>query len=274
LIPAHALWNGWQSGNRSVNPWKRFTGPALLVQGGLGLASLTAKAQHGGDAWNGKTLTRTSVQAAPTVRSLVGIQLPLGSWYLQTGAGLEQNLNSQKQRWEFRTRLVADSFPYRNVPGDTLFWVPVRFTDTVLQLETEYKESRWVIPVHFAKLLRLNPRYGLIFQGGAQLSRISRYSGNTVSPNTDRTFSQMQADPALRGKGSPAPLVPIGNGVVNRWQTAWQGGTGFYWWLNNSIQLQGSYIMSGAMPMHRIDNFPLRQRQTGGHFQIQMLVQW
>jgi hypothetical protein len=264
----------WPSAKPAVYSWRRFTTPALMVQGGLGWAGLAAPSANLDGDWQGKTVSRTSAQPALIARSLVGIQMPLGSWYLQTGAGFEQSLNSQKQRWAFRTRLVADSFPYRNVPGDTLFWVPVRFTDTILQVETEYKESRWVIPVHFTKLLRLNPRYGMVFQGGAQLARITRYSGSVLSPYTDRTFTQMQADPTQRDKGGPAPVVPIGTGVINRWQTALQGGAGAYWWLNEHIMLQGTYIMTGAVQMHRIENYPLQQRQLGGHVQIQMLFKW
>lgn len=222
-----------------------------------------------GNEWQGKALTERSSNPGffGGVQALYAV--PLGKFHLQSGIQAGMDLTPRRMNWNYSTRIVSDSFPYRNVPGDTLFWVPVRYRDTQMQVQTEMRMRSIAIPLNWTRTIALNPKSGIVLQGGIRLERWSLISGTTVNPQNDRTWSQQRYNNA--GYGTTTPASKEG---ISRWQGSGNIGIGAYKRLNDNLVLQGLWSsgtqLGGTKPAHN----QVGMRQNFGYLHMQMLFTW
>jgi hypothetical protein len=125
------------------------------------------------------------------------------------------------------------------------------------------------IPLQWTRTISLNPKSGIVLQGGVRLERWSLVSGTTVNPQNDRTWSQQQFNGGIYGLTAPLAKTPI-----SRWQGSGNIGVGAYRRLNDHWVLQGLWSsgtqLGGIKPVQN----QVGIRQNFGYLHMQMLFTW
>jgi hypothetical protein len=222
-----------------------------------------------GSDWQGKTLAERSNSPGffGGVQALYAI--PVGKFHLQSGVQAGMDLSPRRTNWNYTTRIVSDSFPYRNVPGDTLFWVPVRYRDTQMEVQTEIRMRSIAIPLQWTRTIALNPKSGIVLQGGVRLERWSLISGTTVNPQNDRTWSQQQFNAGVYGL-----TAPLAKSAISRWQGSGNIGVGAYRRLNDHWVVQGLWSSGTQLGGIKPAQNQVGMRQNFGYLHMQMLFTW
>ncbi len=259
----------WQGKKPIGDLLKRITKPYLAIGSISGFHQSTLQSAPGGNDWQGKSIqaTNSSPGFFGGIQALYAV--PVGKFHLQSGIQAGMDLTPRRTSWNYKTRIVTDSFPYRNIPGDTLFWVPVRYRDTQMQVQTEMRMRSIAIPLQWTRTLALNPKSGIVFQGGIRLERWSLISGTTVNPQNDRTWSQQQFMGATYG-----PVAPMSQNAVSRWQGSGNIGLGAYRRLGEHWVLQGLWSSGTQLGGTKPAQHQLGMRQNFGYLHMQMLFTW
>lgn len=268
-VPTKAETLAWRSDKPIRDLYARFPKPYFSIGTNTGFTRSALHSAPTGSDWQGKNLQ----QAGGNPGFYSGIQalyaFPVGKFHLESGVQAGMDLTPRRMNWNYTTRIVSDSFPYRNVPGDTLFWVPVRYRDTQMQVQTEMRMRSIAIPLNWTRTIALNPKSGIVLQGGIRLERWSLISGTTVNPQNDRTWSQQRYNNA--GYGTTTPASKEG---ISRWQGSGNIGIGAYKRLNGNLVLQGLWSsgtqLGGTKPAHN----QVGMRQNFGYLHMQMLFTW
>ncbi|MEY3983571.1 MAG: hypothetical protein RL160_1128 [Bacteroidota bacterium] len=248
--------------------WLRKPMPAIWIRNGASLLSTSASIPQDAD-WQGKALNRTQVQKGLVHEFAVGMQIPIGSTAIQFGFGATEPLTPLKQHWRIKTRMVADSIPYRNMPGDTLFWIPVRFTDTLVDVVTQFSEKRLVIPFQISQCVPISPKFGILFQAGGQIGILQSMKATIPSPYTDYTWSQLQQGMAGTVKTNQ-PLRGVDAAQAIRTRLDLSAGTGFYYRVNKQLMLRTNLSLAkGLGPLTKQGS---SYQQIGGQFML--MYQW
>lgn len=225
-------------------------------------------AQRGTD-WQGKALAQTGSNPALFGGFQALYAVPVGKFHLQSGVQVGMDLTPRRNTWNYTTRIVSDSFPYRNIPGDTLFWVPVRYRDTQMQVQTEMRMRSISIPLQWTRLIAFNPKSGIVLQGGVRLERWTVISGNKINPQNDRTWSQQQF------AGSPyGTTARLDKTDIRRWQGTGNLGLGAYRRLNENLLLQGVWSTGTQFGGTGTAKTQPGMRQNFGYLHLQMLFTW
>ncbi len=259
----------WRSDKPIRDLYSRLQKPYVSFGTVTGFNQSRLQTAPAGNNWQGKALTDRSSSPGffGGVQALYAI--PLGKFHLQSGIQAGMDLTPRRINWNYSTRIVSDSFPYRNVQGDTLFWVPVRYSDTQMQVQTEMRMRSIAIPLQWTRTIALNPKSGIVLQGGVRLERWSLVSGTTVNPQNDRTWSQQRYNNA--GYGTTTPASKEG---ISRWQGSGNIGIGAYKRLNGNLVMQGLWSsgtqLGGTKPAHN----QVGMRQNFGYLHMQMLFTW
>jgi hypothetical protein len=267
--PAMANALSWRSNKPIRDLYSRLLKPYVAFGPVTGFNQSRLQNGPAGSDWQGKTLAErgSSPGFFGGVQALYAI--PVGKFHLQSGIQAGMDLTPRRTNWIYTTRVVSDSFPYRNVPGDTLFWVPVRYRDTQMQVQTEIRMRSIAIPLQWTRTISLNPKSGIVLQGGVRLERWSLVSGTTVNPQNDRTWSQQQFNGGIYGLTAPLAKTPI-----SRWQGSGNIGVGAYRRLNDHWVLQGLWSsgtqLGGIKPVQN----QVGIRQNFGYLHMQMLFTW
>lgn len=252
----------------ATDGYRRLRGPALWIETGLSAMRAGDLMKPAGNDWNGKSLKRNSTNSGLTMTASAGIAVPLGLSAVQFGIGQSENMIPMKQHWTLRTRMVTDSIPYRNMPGDTLFWIPVKFTDTLIDVVTEFSEKRLIIPFRFAQHIPLNTKFGLNIQTGGQLGILQSIRATIPSPFTDYTYSQVLYGMAGNAKTN-APVAVADNSSQYRTRFDLSAGIGAYLWVNRNLMLNSNFHVSGGLkPLMRSGGAYM---QTGGALTLMYL---
>lgn len=269
LKPAKAEKITWNSGIPIRDLYARVQKPYFAFGSVSGFNSSFMQSTPSGNDWQGKGLEANGSRPGffGGIQALYAI--PVGKSHLQTGILAGADLTPRRTTWNYNTRIVADSFPYRNIPGDTLFWVPVRYRDTQMQVQTEIRMRSISIPLQWTRTIALNPKSGIVLQGGLRLERWSLISGTGVNPQNDRTFSQQQFYGGVYG--STAPLTQAS---VSRWQGSGNIGLGAYRRLNDHWVLQGLWNTGTQLLGTKPAQNQVGMRQNFGYLHMQMLFTW
>ena len=260
---------------RTIGPYKAATegyrllrGPAVWLQTGLAATMAGDMIKPSGDGWEGKSLKRNSANSGLTMTASAGIVVPLGLSSVQFGIGQSENMIPVKQNWTLRTRMVTDSIPYRNMPGDTLFWIPVKFTDTLVDVVTEFSEKRLILPFRFAQYIPISTKFGLNIETGGQLGILQSIRATIPSPFTDYTYSQVLNGMAGNAKTN-APVAVADNSSQYRTRFDLSAGIGAYLWVNRNLMLNSNFHVSGGLkPLMRSGGAYM---QTGGALTLMYL---
>lgn len=248
--------------------WLRKPMPAIWIRNGASMLSTAASIPQDA-AWQGKVLNRTQEQKGLAHEYAVGLQIPIGSTAIQFGLGATEPITPLKQHWRIKTRMVADSIPYRNMPGDTLFWIPVRFTDTLVDVVTQFSEKRLLIPFQISQCIAISPKFGILFQAGGQIGILQSMKATIPSPYTDYTWSQLQQ--GMAGTvNTNQPLRSTDAANVIRTRLDLNAGTGFYYRVNKQLMLRTNLILAkGLGPLMKQGS---SYQQIGGQFML--MYQW
>jgi hypothetical protein len=248
--------------------WPRKPTPAIWISSGISGLSAAASCPQGAE-WQGKTFNRTRMQSGLVQEIAVGFQVPIGSTSVQFGLGSTEPLTPLKQHWRIKTRMVTDSIPYMNMPGDTLFWIPVRFTDTLVDVVTTFSEKRWVIPFQMSQSLAISPKFGILFQAGGQIGILQSMKATIPSPYTDYTWSQLQQGMAgTVNTNKPSRSVDPSHSIRTRLDIS--AGTGFYYRINKQLTFRTSvHVAKGLGPLMKHGS---PYQQLGGQFML--MYQW
>lgn len=248
--------------------WLRKPIPAVWIRSGISGLSAAASMPQGPE-WQGKDLNRTQMQRGVVHEFAVGLQMPIGSAAVQIGLGATEPLTPLKQHWRIKTRMVTDSIPYRNTPGDTLFWIPVRFTDTLVDVVTTFSEKRLVIPFQMSQSVAISPNFGISFQAGGQIGILQSMKATIPSPYTDYTWSQLQQGMA----GAVNTNKPFRNADPShsiRTRLDISAGAGFYYRMNKQLMFRTSLnVAKGLGPLMKHGS---PYQQVGGQFML--MYQW
>ncbi len=253
----------------ALDGWRHFRGPEVWMIAGVQFLSSAAMNVADKDEWKGKGLSRSRLQQGLIREIAAGISIPFGLSSLQVGLGESQTLKPMRQHWTVKTRMVIDSIPYRNMPGDTLFWIPVRFADTLVDVVTEFSEKRLIIPFRFTQNFPICAKFGLNFQVGGQLGILQSMKATIPSPYTDYTWSQVRSGMAGTAQtNAPVGLVDAKNHLRSRIDV--QLGTGAYWRFNRNLTVKTNVMRtSGLNPLTRNGE---KYHQWGG--QLMFMYQW
>ena len=259
----------WRSDKPIRDLYSRLQKPYVSFGTVTGFNQSRLQTAPAGNNWQGKALTERSSSPGffGGVQALYAI--PLGKFHLQSGIQAGMDLTPRRTNWNYTTRIVSDSFPYRNVPGDTLFWVPVRYSDTQMQVQTEMRMRSIAIPLQWTRTIALNPKSGIVLQGGVRLERWSLVSGTTVNPQNDRTWSQQQFNGGIYGL-----TAPLAKTAISRWQGSGSIGVGAYRKLNNHWTLQGLWNSGTQLGRIKPAQNQVGMRQNFGYLHMQMLFTW
>lgn len=219
--------------------------------------------------WKDKSLTRNKVQGGLVQQIAAGLSMNYGLTSWQIGMGASQTLIPMKQHWMVKTRMVTDSIPYRNLPGDTLFWIPVRFADTLVDVISEFSERRFIIPFRINRNIPICAKFGLIFQAGGQLGILQSMKATIPSPYTDYTWTQVRSGMAGKAQTN-APLASAEADKAVNTRMDVQLGTGAYWRFNRNLMLSGNMLVTKSL--HPLMHGSAKYRQSGG--QITLIYQW
>ncbi|MBU6325532.1 MAG: hypothetical protein KJS92_08595, partial [Bacteroidetes bacterium] len=190
----------------AVDGWRTARRPAFWVSTTILSTHIGVTDVNNLVEWKGKSLTRNKIQGGLIQQVAAGLTMNYGLTSVQIGMGESQTLNPMKQYWTVKTRMVTDSIPYRNLPGDTLFWIPVRFADTLVDVISEFSERRFIIPFRINRNIPICAKFGLIFQAGGQLGILQSMKATIPSPYTDYTWTQVRSGMAGKAQTN-APLA-------------------------------------------------------------------
>jgi hypothetical protein len=267
-VPASEKLN-WQGKKPVGDLLKRITKPYLAIGSISGFHQSALQSAPVGNDWQGKSIAATNSSPGffGGIQALYAV--PVGKFHLQSGIQAGMDLTPRRTTWNYTTRIVTDSFPYRNVPGDTLFWVPVRYRDTQMQVQTEMRMRSIAIPLQWTRTISLNRKSGIVLQGGVRLERWSLVSGTTVNPQNDRTWSQQQFNGGVHGL-----TAPLAKTAISRWQGSGSIGVGAYRKLNKHWVLQGLWSSGTQLGRIKPAQNQVGMRQNFGYLHMQMLFTW
>lgn len=254
---------------RAEDAWRKARSPSFWLSTTIQSMDLDAPDVKDLEEWKGKSLMRNRLQGGLMQQVSAGVSMNYGLTSVQIGMGESQTLNPMKQHWTLKTRVVTDSIPYRNMPGDTLFWIPVRFSDTLIDVVSEFSERRLIIPFRVNQNIPICAKFGLNFQAGGQFGILQSMKATIPSPYTDYTWTQVRNGMAGTAKTN-APLVSAEADKAVRMRMDVQLGAGAYWRLNRNLTLSGNAII--AKSLNPLFQGSLKSRQYGG--QVTLIYQW